>query len=338
MNESIVSNNQSTSDPAESRSPSTASSDESAGAILKKAREEAGLHIAALAAALKVPVRKLEALEANRWDELTDPTFTRALASSVARHLKLDPSAVLLAMPTGKPVPLVISSGLGNAAPPRGKVGLPSVPVLGWVIAALLLTALGTYFLPTWWPVASSTTAELTSPASSSSTAKTDVVAPPDTPTTLAAQVQVASESVTTVTGASKGSDSVPAVAVETQQNKPMPGETPPAAVSNQPTSPSVGSAYVDSQKSAATAPVSSGGELVLLIKANSDTWAEVTDDTKRVRVQRLLKAGEEQSFNGASSFSVVLGNAMAAQVFVRGQPVDLMARSKNNVARFDVK
>jgi cytoskeleton protein RodZ len=117
-----------------------------------------------------------------------------------------------------------------------------------------------------------------------------------------------------------------------------MPGETPPAAVPNLPTSPSVGSAHVDPQKSAATAPVSSGGELVLLIKANSDTWAEVTDDTKRVRVQRLLKAGEEQSFNGASSFSVVLGNAMAAQVFVRGQPVDLMARSKNNVARFDVK
>ncbi len=77
---------------------------------------------------------------------------------------------------------------------------------------------------------------------------------------------------------------------------------------------------------------------MVLVIKANSDTWAEVIDDSKRVRVQRLLKAGEEQSFNGAGSFSVVLGNAMAAQVFVRGQALDLMSRSKNNVARFDIK
>ena len=335
MNESIVSNDQSTSDPAESRSSSTASSDDSAGAVLKKAREEAGLHIAALAASLKVPVRKLEALEANRWDELTDPTFTRALASSVARHLKLDPATVLLAMPTGKPVPLVISSGLGNAAAPsRGKRALPSVPVLGWAIAALLLTALAMYFLPTWWP----TTAEVTAPVGSDSTAKTDVVAPPDAPATLASQVQVGSENVTSVTSTINGSGSAPVPTAEAQQNKPLSGEVPPVAAPVLPSSPSVGPALVDPPKTTAAAPASSGSELVLLIKANSDTWAEVIDDSKRVRVQRLLKTGEEQSFNGASSFSVVLGNAMAAQVFVRGQPLDLMARSKNNVARFDVK
>ena len=334
MNESIVSNDQSTSDPAESRSSSTASSDDTAGAVLKKAREEAGLHIAALAASLKVPVRKLEALEANRWDELTDPTFTRALASSVARHLKLDPAAVLLAMPTGKPVPLVISSGLGNAAPSRGKRALPSVPVLGWAIAALLLTALAMYFLPTWWP----TTAEVTAPVGSDSTAKTDVVAPLDSPATLASRVQVGSENVTSVTSTVNGSGSAPVPTAETQQSKPLSGEVPPVAAPNLPSSPSVGTALVDPPKTTAAAPASSGGELVLLIKANSDTWAEVIDDSKRVRVQRLLKTGEEQSFNGASSFSVVLGNAMAAQVFVRGQPLDLMARSKNNVARFDVK
>ena len=333
MNESIVSNDQSTSDPAESRSSSTASSDDTAGAVLKKAREEAGLHIAALAASLKVPVRKLEALEANRWDELTDPTFTRALASSVARHLKLDPAAVLLAMPTGKPVPLVISSGLGNAAPSRGKGALPSVPVLGWAIAALLFTALAMYLLPTWWPTANSTTAEETAPASSVSAAKTEVVAPPDSPATLASQVQVGSENVTSVTN---GSGSVSVATPEAQQGKPLSGDVQPVISTNQLSGPSVGTAPVDPLK--ATAQVSSGGELVLLIKANSDTWAEVIDDSKRVRVQRLLKTGEEQSFNGASSFSVVLGNAMAAQVFVRGQPLDLMARSKNNVARFDVK
>ena len=90
-------------------------------------------------------------------------------------------------------------------------------------------------------------------------------------------------------------------------------------------------------QVTASTA-VPVGNELILLIKVNSDTWAEVTDDSNRVRVQRLLKAGEEQNFSGSASFSVVLGNAMAAQVLVRGQPLDLRARSRNNVARFDVQ
>ena len=41
---------------------------------LREARDAAGLHIAALAAALTVPVRKLEALEAGRYEELAcDP-------------------------------------------------------------------------------------------------------------------------------------------------------------------------------------------------------------------------------------------------------------------------
>ncbi|MBU7575138.1 MAG: helix-turn-helix domain-containing protein, partial [Hydrogenophaga sp.] len=57
--------------------------------LLRAAREAAGLHIAALAAALKVPVKKLEALEAGRYSELPDLTFARALASSACRHLKV---------------------------------------------------------------------------------------------------------------------------------------------------------------------------------------------------------------------------------------------------------
>ena len=67
----------------------------SAGTLLRQAREDSGLHVATLAAALKVPVRKLEALEADRFDLLPDAVFVRALAASVCRNLKLDPAAVL---------------------------------------------------------------------------------------------------------------------------------------------------------------------------------------------------------------------------------------------------
>ena len=38
----------------------------SAGGLLRQAREAAGVHIGALSVALKVPVRKLEALESDR--------------------------------------------------------------------------------------------------------------------------------------------------------------------------------------------------------------------------------------------------------------------------------
>ena len=44
-------------------------------------------------ASIKVAPRKLEALEADRFDELPDATFTRALAQTVCRALKIDADA-----------------------------------------------------------------------------------------------------------------------------------------------------------------------------------------------------------------------------------------------------
>ena len=70
-----------------------------AGTMLRSAREVVGLHIAALAVSLKVPVKKLEALESDRCDLLPDVVFARALAASVCRTLKIDPAPVLDKLP-----------------------------------------------------------------------------------------------------------------------------------------------------------------------------------------------------------------------------------------------
>ena len=71
----------------------------SPGALLRVAREAQGLHIGALAVALKVPVKKLEALETDRFDLLPDTVFARALALSVCRTLKIDASPIMLGLP-----------------------------------------------------------------------------------------------------------------------------------------------------------------------------------------------------------------------------------------------
>ena len=70
-----------------------------AGAMMRGAREAAGLHVAALAVAMKIPVKKLEALESDRLELLHDSVFVRALASSVCRALKIDPAPVLAKLP-----------------------------------------------------------------------------------------------------------------------------------------------------------------------------------------------------------------------------------------------
>ena len=72
---------------------------DSAGSLLRRAREAEGLHIAALAVVLKVPVKKIEALEADRLHELPDIVFARALASSVCRALKIASGPILALLP-----------------------------------------------------------------------------------------------------------------------------------------------------------------------------------------------------------------------------------------------
>lgn len=70
-----------------------------AGQLLRQYRESTGLHIVALSSALKVARAKLEALEADRLDELPDVVYARALAMSCCRYMGKDSEPVLALMP-----------------------------------------------------------------------------------------------------------------------------------------------------------------------------------------------------------------------------------------------
>ena len=130
----------------------------SAGRLLREARERQGLHIAALAASIKVAPKKLELLEADRFDALPDVTFTRALAQTVCRALKIDSSDVLLLLPpqAGHRLEQV---GEGLNAPFRERPGVGAqregagsgLGAVFWVTVLILAAALGLYFLPSPW-------------------------------------------------------------------------------------------------------------------------------------------------------------------------------------------
>ena len=127
-----------------------------AGGLLRQARQASGLHIAALAVALKVPVSKLEALESDDYAALPDTVFVRALASSVCRTLKLDPAQVLSLLPQSKS-PSLASDSAGLNAPVKGtsvrsagsgagSAGVPRSVVV--VVGGLLLGALAVLYFP----------------------------------------------------------------------------------------------------------------------------------------------------------------------------------------------
>lgn len=139
----------------------------SPGALLRAARERSGVHIAALAAGLKVPVRKLEALEADRHAELTDATFVRALTLSVCRQLRIDAEPILTLLPDPADPLLRTHTRLARVhMPPRDDFVSVASPLrwvrrpLVWLVVALLAAALALVL----WPQAPGVT---TSPASS---------------------------------------------------------------------------------------------------------------------------------------------------------------------------
>jgi cytoskeleton protein RodZ len=72
---------------------------DSPGALIRQAREKAGIHLAVLAAHLKVSIKQLEALEADQFERLAGTVFVRGLAAKVCRFIKLDPAPVLLLLP-----------------------------------------------------------------------------------------------------------------------------------------------------------------------------------------------------------------------------------------------
>lgn len=275
--------------------------------LLRQSREAAGLHIAAMAAALKVPVKKLEALEEGRYEELPDMTFARALASSACRQLKIDPAPVLEQIPTGR-TPMLGDSSHTINAPFRSPGGASSLLPSEWlrrpavlVAGALVIAAVGLLYMPDWRPMVDAVSGVVSRLSDTS--------------------VMTASESKTSTT------EDVPLPPVVTPVTSDVPVALTP--------SPPVVAPGVDAPVAAPAVDESAG---LLSIRANGDSWVEVLDGRGASQVQRMLKTGDVLSFSASPPYSVVLGRADAVEVTVRGQAFDVMPYARNSVARFQVK
>ena len=307
-----------------------------AGALLRDAREAAGLHIAALAVALKVPVAKLEALEADNFSALPDMVFVRALASSVCRTLKIDPQAVLALLPQGEG-PRLSAADVGLNAPVKGFAGRSSAaPFKGagsrsfvWAVGLLLIGAALMMFLPRG--LDADLSALLKQPETT-----TKIPMPTGN---VAQEISVAVGAEQRVPSAAPAAAPAPAAAAAAAAAAGVGVELPagesikPAGIASHPiVLPSV-EASAPSSAPAADAP--SG---VLAFKARSESWIQVRDAAGALVLQRNLAPNELVSVSGVLPLAVVIGRADATEVFVRGKPYDIGPVSRENVARFEVK
>jgi cytoskeleton protein RodZ len=300
----------------------------SAGRLLREARERQGLHIAALAAAIKVSPKKLELLESDRFAELPDATFTRALAQTVCRALKADPAPVmqLLPPPIGHRLEHV---GEGLNTPFRERPGalvqrdwsqLATSPMF-WIVALILVAAAVVYLLPA--SVTALATTRTRPPSPPPAQAEAEPGMPPASADTQSSTTLLPVEPAPPRT--ESPTPSTDAASVSPSVSLPRPAV--PAA------SAAIGSTAASSAASPADLPPG-----MLQLRSATASWVEVTDGHGKPLLSRLLRAGEAVGVDGTPPLKVRIGNAAGTQVVFRGQPTELQAFTRDNVARLELK
>lgn len=278
-----------------------------AGALIKKAREEAGLHIGALAVSLKVPVNKLEALESGNLEALSEAVFVRALASSVCRALKIDHAPILSHLPPAVTARLHQKGELNEPFRGDGRGMSFSSPerLLKPSILAVVALLIGAGVLMLWpnlGPIMPNTVSVKESITET-------------TPPAIVVNGLDVSSPVESVPVASAAAPATPAMSVPVEQ---LASPSPAPAGSS-------------------TVSVSGSGDMVSF-KASATSWVEVTDAKGVVVLRKTLNAGEAAQAGGAAPLRVIVGRADVTEVTVRGQRLELKPLSKDNVARFEVK
>jgi len=282
-----------------------------AGGLIRSAREAQGMHIGALAVTLKVPVKKLEALEAGRFQELPDLVFVRSLALSVCRALKLDPAAVLALLPSAPEYRIVpVDHGLhAEFKDVDATAGFAwRSQALNPLMLGALLIGLAIAGVLLWNGTTGSSNEPVAvledrAPVQTATPAPLAPLFPPD------------------ATPPTDGSAAAPVVAQDTGNvtAQPLVGTTRTAA-----TAPAAAAAGADSRATE--------------IRARGVSWLEVLDAKGAVQLRRFTSPGEVIALAGQRPLAITLGKADQVEVVVAGTPLDLRAQTRQNVAKFEVK
>lgn len=281
------------------------------GMLVREAREAAGLSIDDVASQLKLAPRQVQALEADDYAMLPGRTFVRGFLRNYARLLGLDAGALLAALPDGS------SASLDRPAiSPTTRV-MGELPADGasrtgnarWLIPLVFVAIVAIAAAYLWRPGGERARNAPGGPAVEQSLPKPATSAP--------------------VPAAAPASDATPSAA------PPSPADREPATgATTSDSAASVAAAPV----TAANAPAAAAGDTPLVFVFRGTSWVEVKDARGNVLLSTMGYPGATHAVGGILPLEVILGNAEAVQVSVRGEPFDTSAYVKQNVARFQVK
>lgn len=303
----------------------------SPGALLRAAREQARMAREDLAARLHLPLRTLEALEEDRFEQLPEPPYVRGYLRGCAKILEVDAEPMISALEqaTGAlrerlEIAPSLASGddrstartTATAAPAASGGAGPWVIIIGVVLLAALILGLflfsGDLFRDPAQPEAGG---EETAPVS----------AEPSIPS-LPARIVPTLEAPESESPAVESAAPAPAT--------PEPPLAPPAATQATPAAPSPEAIAAP----VATEPPPPAGQGRLVLRFEEDSWVEITDAGGNRLLVGLMRKGSERRIEGAVPIRVFLGNAPGVRLTFNGQSMDMSGDTRaDNTARFTV-
>lgn len=322
-----------------------------AGALLKKAREDANVSELSLAAQLKVSVKTLRALEADELHLLPGVAFARSLVTSICRTIKVDATEILALMPK-------LPQAKSEASQPKG-LNLPmsgsSIDVadtfagVGVRVFVSLVAIVLAIILVVNWSSASSSISNLSNSAaasdasastsseltSNSSSISASAVA---SASTMVASVATSSTATPANTSASTMSgNSASTVAVSTPA--PIPVVKPVASVAvTAPASVTTPAKPASVATTSASAPVAQAGQAIIVFKLTETSYLEVSEAGNKQLLGKNALKDDEVTVVAKMPIKIKVGNATATTVLVNGQIYNTAPYSKGNVARFELK
>ncbi|AHF05589.1 hypothetical protein MARPU_12910 [Marichromatium purpuratum 984] len=300
------------------------------GQRLRQQREARGLEIARVASQLHLRPEIIEALEQDRYDTLPGPVFAIGYLRNYARLLGVDPTPLIESARATTQEQAAAQTG------PRTRGNLAETTsrwLMRLISLALMVAAIAMLVL--WWQnrpeIAPAPLADDVAPSEQSrldpapSQATPDPVTPApttpeppapqptprpapapvqQTPTVVAAPEPAATPDTTPAPTAVPAPSAAPAILEEQP-------EVTPTTVTTAPTTPEVA------------------------LEFTGNCWVEVRDVNRRIILTGELRAGDRRVLEGEPPYRFIIGNTAMARLTIDGEPLDLSARARGNVARF---
>ncbi len=306
------------------------------GAMLRDARQAAGMEVQALAARLRLHPKQIEALERADLAALPAAIYVRGFLRGCARELKIDPQPLLADLDRRSGVDTSTLPAPSGGPTWRFRVGDGTKPIVAVLLFVLILAGLVGTLIPrrTPAPVRPSAPAVQTpapTPVQNANTSEAPASPPAPEANALSSPNPPASVSAT------PGIEAPDLRGTANAVTAPNAAPSPPAQANPVATT---GSASKGSSLEHANADVARAGNTSeLVLRVRDEAWVEVVQGDGTTLLSQVCAPGTIQTIRGKEPLHVVIGNPSGVDAIFRGVPVDLIGHaSPSGVARLTLE